>query len=81
MIFASFYSLVEKFSDRFYSQLPILMDWKRDSYDSIFVIVNSLIKMVYYKLIKAIINNLGLTEIIINIIIRHYNLPGLIVTK
>ena len=39
------------------------MDWKSDSYDSILVIVNRPIKMIYYKLIKVIIDALGLAEV------------------
>lgn len=36
----------------FVISLPILTNWKRDSYDTIFVMVNYLIKMIYYKLVK-----------------------------
>ena len=43
--------------------LPILTDWKGDSYDSILVIVNRLIKMVYYKLVKVTIDAPGLAEV------------------
>ena len=50
--------------------LPILIDWKKDNYDSILVIVNWLIKMVYYKPVKVTINAPGLTEIIINVVVR-----------
>ena len=40
----------------FITGLPILTDWKRDSDDSIFVIIDWLTKMVYYKLFKVTIN-------------------------
>ena len=56
-----------------------MTDWKRDSYDLILVIVNLLIKMVYYELVKVIIDVLGLAEVIINIIIRYHGLSDLIV--
>ena len=59
--------------------LPILMDWKKNSYNSILIIFEWLIKIVYYKLIKVIINTLGLVKIIINIMIRHYNFLDLII--
>ena len=59
--------------------LPILIDWKRDNYDSIFVIVNWLTKMIYYKLVKVIINVPSLIKIIINIIIRYHGLLNSIV--
>ena len=57
------------------------MDWKRDSYDSIFAIINRLIKMVYYKPVKVTINIPGLAKIIIDIAVRYYGLPDLIVTN
>ena len=59
--------------------LPILTDWKRDSYDSILVIVNRLMKMVYYKPVKVTIDTLGLAKVIINIVVRHHGLPDSIV--
>ena len=56
------------------------MDRKGDSYDSIFVIVDRLTKMVYYKPVKVIINALGLGEVIIDMVVRHHGLLNLIVT-
>ena len=64
----------------FMTGLPILTDWKRDSYDSILVIVDWLIKMVYQKPVKITINVPGLAEVIINLVIRHYGLLNSIVT-
>ena len=61
--------------------LPILMDWKGDNYDSIFVIANWLTKMVYYKPVKVTINALDLAKVIINVIVRHHSLPKLIITN
>ena len=60
--------------------LPVFMDWKGDSYNLILVIVDRLTKMVYYKPIKITINAPGLAEIIIDVVVRHHNLPDLIVT-
>ena len=60
--------------------LPISTDWKRDSYDSIFVIIDWLTKMVHYKLIKVTINALSLAEVIINMVMRHHGLLDSIVT-
>ena len=59
----------------------ILTDWKRDNYDSIFVIVDRLTKMIHYKLVKVTINALGLARIIINIVVRHHGLPDSIITN
>ena len=60
--------------------LPILTDWKGDSYDSILVIINWLTKMVHYKLVKITIDAPGLAEIIINVVVRHHGLTDSIVT-
>ena len=61
--------------------LPISMDWKGDSYDSIFVIVDWVTKIVYYKPVKVTIDAPGLVEIIINVIMRHHGLSDSIVTN
>ena len=37
--------------------------------------------MVYYKLVKVTINTLGLLEVIIIVVVRHYSLPDSIVTN
>ena len=50
----------------FVTGLPISTDWKRNSYDSILVIVDRLIKMVYYEPVKITINVPSLTEVIID---------------
>ena len=64
----------------FVTGLPILTDWKGDSYDSILVIVNRLMKMVYYKPVKVTIDAPGLAKVIINVVIRHNGLLDSIVT-
>ena len=64
----------------FVTGLPISIDWKGDSYDSILVIVNRLTKMVYYKPVKVTINAPGLAKVIINVIVRHHGLSDSIVT-
>ena len=64
----------------FVTGLPISINWKRDSYDSILVIIHWLMNMVHYKPVKTTINTPGLVEVIIAVVIRHHNLPNLIVT-
>ena len=64
----------------FVTGLPILMDCKGDSYDSIFVIVDRLTKMVHYKPVKVIIDTPGLAEVIIDVVVQHHGLPDSIVT-
>ena len=60
--------------------LPILTDWKENSYDSILVIVDWLTKVIYYKPVKVIINAPGLAKVIIDVVLRHHRLPDSIVT-
>lgn len=54
--------------------LLISTDWKSDSYDTIFIIINYLTKMIYYKWVKIMMDVAGLAEIIIDIIVRHHSL-------
>ena len=58
----------------FVTCLPLSVDWKSDSYDSILVIVDYLIKMVYYKLVKVTINAPRLEEVIIDVVIQYHGL-------
>ena len=61
--------------------LPIMMDWKGDSYDLILVIIDQLIKMVHYESVKVTINVPGFAKIIINIVVKYYSLLDLIITN
>ena len=36
--------------------LPITINWKKDSYNFMFIIIHQLIKMVYHKLVKITMN-------------------------
>ena len=65
----------------FVTGLPMLTNYKRDSYDSILIIVNRLTKMIYYKPVKVTIDALGLAEVIIDIVVRYHGLPDLIITN
>ncbi len=64
----------------FVTGLPILADWKGDSYDSILVIVDRLTKMVYYELVKVTIDTLAQVKVIIDVVVRHHRVPESIVT-
>ena len=63
----------------FVTSLPISIDWKGDSYNSIVVIVDKLTKIVHYKPVKMTINAFGLVEVIINMIMYHHGLSDSIV--
>ena len=60
--------------------LPILTDWKGESYDSILVIVDWLTKMVHYEPVKVTINAPGLAEVILDVVVWHHGLPDSIVS-
>ncbi len=60
--------------------LPISADWKGDSYNSILVIVNRLTKMIHYIPVKVTIDAPGLAEVIIDVVVCHYEVPESIVT-
>ncbi len=64
----------------FVTGLPILANWKDDSYNSILVIVDRLTKMVYYKPVKVTIDTPGLAKVIIDVVVRHHGVPESIVT-
>ena len=53
----------------FVTELSISNNWKEKSYDSIFVIVNWLIKMVHYELVKVTIDALRLAEVILDMVV------------
>lgn len=63
----------------FLISLSILTDWKRDNYDLIFVIVNRLTKIVYYKSVKIIINIPTHAKVIIDVVVKYYGLLNLII--
>ena len=55
-------------------------DWRGIEYDSIFVIVDQLIKMVYYEPILIILDAEQLAEVLIKIVIKYHSLPDPIIT-
>ena len=64
----------------FVAGLPLSINWKKNSYDSILVIVNRPMKMIHYKPVKITLNILGLAKVIIDMIVCHHGLPDLIIT-
>lgn len=63
------------------SGLLILTNWKCDTYDSIFVIVDQMTKIIDYKPIKITIDAPSLVEAIDNVIIKNYSLSDLIISN
>lgn len=59
--------------------IPSITDWKGDSYDSIFIIINWFTKMVYYMLVKITIDTPSLAKLIIEIVVKHHSLLNSIV--
>lgn len=64
----------------FVTSLPILVNWKDDSYNSIFVILDFITKMMYYKPVITIINKTKLAKVILDIVIRYLNLSNSIMS-
>ena len=64
----------------FVTGLPVSTHWKCKTYDSILVIVDRLTKMVHYELVKVTIDDPGLEEFIIYVVVRHHGLPDSIVS-
>lgn len=56
----------------FVTGFPVFTNWKDETYDSILVIVDWLIKMINYKSVKVLINIPDLAEVIINMIVQHH---------
>ena len=65
----------------FVTGLPISTNWKKDSYDSILVIVDRLTKMIHYKPVKIIIDVPGFSKVIINMVIQNHCFLDSIVTN
>ena len=51
------------------TDLLVSIAWKGETYNLILVIVNWLMKMVHYELVKVTINALGLAEVILNVVV------------
>ena len=64
----------------FITGLSISTNLKRNSYNSILIIVDWLIKMVYYKLVKIIINASSLVKVIYNMVVWDHGFLNSIVT-
>ena len=62
------------------NQFLISINRKRDSYNSILVIVNWLTKIVYYKLVKITLNVPGLAKVRINVLVYYYSLWNSVMT-
>lgn len=54
----------------FVTSLPIFINWKNKTYDSILVIIDWLTKVVYYKLVKISLNTPNLAEVIMDVVMK-----------
>ena len=64
----------------FVTGLPVLTNWKGKSYNSILVIIDLVIKMVYYEPVKITINAQRLAKVIFDMIVWHHDLPNSIIS-
>lgn len=62
------------------TSLLLSANWKKNNYDLILVIINCLTIMIYFKLVKVIINTPGLAKVIINLVVQYYDLPNFIIS-
>ena len=60
--------------------LPISTNWKRENYDSILVIIDQHMKIVYYKLVKVIIYAWELANVILDVVVLYHGLLNSIVS-
>ena len=58
----------------------ISANWEGDSYNLILIIVDRLMKMVYYEPIKITIDVSSLIEVIINVVVYYYKVLKSIIT-
>lgn len=56
------------------------MDWKRDNYNMIHIVIDYLTQIVHHEPVKTTINVAGLAEVIINVVVRHHGLSESIVS-
>lgn len=52
--------------------VPIFIDWKKESYDAILILVDLLTKIVYHELVKITIDVAHWIEIIIDMVVRYH---------
>lgn len=64
----------------FVTEVPKSKDWRGIEYNSIFVIVDRLIKMVHYLSVLITLDVEQLAEVLIEAVIKYYGLPVSIVT-
>lgn len=63
----------------FITGLPVSTNKKSKIYNSMLVIVDRLIKIVYYNFAKVTINAAGLAKVIINVIVQYHSLSNSII--
>ncbi len=64
----------------FVTGLLVSTNWKGETYDSILVIVDQLMKMVYYESVKVTIDTSGLAKVILDVVVKYHDLLDSIVS-
>lgn len=62
----------------FVIMLLIFANWKGENYDSIFNIIDWLLKIVYYQLVKVIVDTIVSAIVIIDVVLAYHDLPDFI---
>lgn len=74
--------IIHQYNDlsmNFVTSLPILTNFKDESYDFILIIIDKLTKLIYYKQVEAIIDTSELVKVMINVVVWHHSLSNSIV--
>lgn len=62
-------------------EFPVYTSLKGDTYKLILVMIDWLIKMVCYKIVKVIIDSWGLAKLFLDVIVQRHNLLKSIVNN
>lgn len=60
--------------------LSVSTNKKGESYNSILIIIDYLTKIIYYTYVKVRTDILSLAKVIINVVVRHHDIPKSIIT-
>lgn len=74
-------SLLKNFYIDFVIDFLLLVDWKRNNYNAILVLVDWLVRIIYYKMVKTTIDILGVVEVTINIVVWYSDLLKSIISN
>ncbi len=63
------------------TRLLVFLKWKSENYNLILVIVDQLIKIIYYEPVKIIIDVFNLEEVILDVVMQYHKLFNSIISN